>query len=392
LDQTVLGIIPCSYKKLLRRISVIFVTKIQTFRNFSIRRKTIFLPVYFLQQKAIFVTNYKVQVNMKKRILGKTGFEISEISLGTWQVGGRWGEAFSHSTADAILGSALDAGINFIDTADVYGAGESENAVGRAVRSRKDRIYVATKCGRQLRPHTDAAYQPPVLRKFVEASLKNMGLETLDLIQLHCPPGETYNRPEIFGLFDDLKKEGKILNLGVSVETVDEAMRAIAYQNVTTVQIIFNIFRQKPSEGFFEAAARKNVGIIVRVPLASGLLTGKINAASTFHKDDHRTFNRNGKAFDKGETFSGVDLETGLKAVEELKAVFSDTFDLTVPALRWILMFPEVSCIIPGASNPAQVLQNLQAMDYPDLSREQMTAIRDIYMRRIWPLIRGEKW
>ena len=221
---------------------------------------------------------------MKKRILGKTGFEISEIGTGTWQVGGKWGSDFSHSNADNILNSAIDKGVNFIDTADVYGDGESEKAVGRLVRSRKERIYVATKCGRKLSPHIDKSYQTKELRKFVENSLKNMGLETIDLIQLHCPPTETYYRPEIFEFFSTLKKEGKILNLGVSVEKIDEALKAIEYENVTSVQIIFNMLRQRPSEQFFAEAARKNIGIIARVPLASGLLTGKFTPALTVRK------------------------------------------------------------------------------------------------------------
>jgi len=236
---------------------------------------------------------------MKKRILGKTGFEISEIGLGTWQVGGKWGSAFDHDNADSILNSAIDNGVNFIDTADVYNDGESEKAIGRLIRNRSERIYVATKCGRRLSPHTDAAYQTKELRKFVEDSLTKMGLETLDLIQLHCPPTETYDRPEIFDLFDTLKKEGKILNLGVSVEKIDEAIKAIEYENVTTVQIIFNMLRQRPAQDFFDQAAKKNIGIIARVPLASGLLSGKFSLETKFGKDDHRSFNRNGEAFER---------------------------------------------------------------------------------------------
>ena len=259
---------------------------------------------------------------MKKRILGKTGFEITEIGLGTWQVGGKWGSVFNHQNADLILNSAIDNGVNFIDTADVYSDGESEKAIGRFLRSRSERIYVATKCGRKLSPHIDAAYQTKTLRKFVEDSLKNMGLETLDLIQLHCPPTQTYDRPEIFELFSQLKEEGKILNLGVSVEKIEEAQKAIQYENVTTVQLIFNMLRQRPAEDFFAQAAKNNVGIIVRVPLASGLLSGKFSHTTTFGKDDHRTFNRNGEAFDKGETFSGVDYTKGLAAVEEIKKLF----------------------------------------------------------------------
>lgn len=329
---------------------------------------------------------------MKKRILGKTGFEISEVGTGTWQVGGKWGSVFSHSNADAILNSAIDNGVNFIDTADVYSDGESEKAVGRLVHSRSERIYVATKCGRKFSPHIDKAYQPIALRKFVEDSLKNMGLETLDLIQLHCPPTETYNRPEIFELFDTLKKEGKILNLGVSVEQIEEALKAIEYENVTTVQIIFNMLRQRPSEHFFAEAARKNIGIIARVPLASGLLTGKFSPSTTFGKDDHRTFNRNGEAFDKGETFSGIDYLKGLRAVEEIKKLFPQHTNLSAIALKWILMFPEVSCVIPGASGSDQVQSNIRASELPDLSSEQMGNIKRIYEQLIWPDLAKEKW
>ena len=329
---------------------------------------------------------------MKKRILGKTGFEISEVGTGTWQVGGKWGSDFSHSNADSILNSAIDNGVNFIDTADVYSGGESEKAVGRLVKTRSERIYVATKCGRKFSPHIDQSYQPDALRKFVEDSLKNMGLETLDLIQLHCPPTETYYRPEIFELFDKLKTEGKILNLGVSVEKIDEALKAIEYENVTTVQIIFNMLRQRPSELFFAEAAKKNVGIIVRVPLASGLLTGKFTPSTTFGKDDHRTFNRNGEAFDKGETFSGIDYAKGLAAVEEIKKLFPLNTNLAAIALKWILMFPEVSCVIPGASSPDQILSNNLATELPDLTSEQMDNIKQVYEQHIWPDLAKEKW
>lgn len=329
---------------------------------------------------------------MKKRLLGKTGFEISEIGTGTWQVGGKWGSVFSQNNADAILNAAIDNGVNFIDTADVYSDGESEKAVGRLVRSRSERIYVATKCGRRFSPHTDAAYQPNALRKFVEDSLTNMGLETIDLIQLHCPPTETYYRPEIFELFNTLKKEGKILHLGVSVEKIDEALKALEYENVTTVQIIFNMLRQRPCEYFFAEAAKKNVGIIARVPLASGLLTGKFSPTTTFSKDDHRTFNRNGEAFDKGETFSGIDYQKGLLAVEEIKKLFPQNTDLSAVALKWILMFPEVSCVIPGASSPDQIYSNIRASEWPDLKLEQMEKINQIYKQTIWPDLAKEKW
>lgn len=320
---------------------------------------------------------------MNYRKLGKTGFKISEISLGTWQVGGKWGNNFNHTTANEILNTAVDLGVNFIDTADVYGNGESEKAVGQFVKSRSERIYVVTKCGRQLNPHTSEAYQPAVLRKFVENSLKNMGLETLDLIQLHCPPTEVYYRPEIFELFDKLKDEGKILNLGISVEKVEEALKGIEYENVTSVQIIFNVFRQRPAELFFEQAQKKNVGIIVRVPLASGLLTGKFSSNSTFTEGDHRNFNRNGEQFDKGETFSGINYETGLKAVDELKTIFPNDNNLATMALRWILQHEAVSTIIPGASKPEQIIANLDALNYPDLSEEQLFNVKAVYDKYI---------
>jgi len=320
---------------------------------------------------------------MNYRKLGKTGLNVSEISLGTWQVGGKWGDEFNNDNADKILNAAIDNGINFIDTADVYGDGESEKAVGHFVKSRSERIFVATKCGRQLNPHVNEAYKPAVLRKFVENSLKNMGLETLDLIQLHCPPTEVYYRPEIFELFDRLKDEGKILNLGISVEKVEEALKGIEFDNVTSVQIIFNMFRQRPAELFFEQAQKKNVGIIVRVPLASGLLTGKFSKQSTFTAGDHRNFNRNGEMFDKGETFSGIDYEIGLAAVEELKALFPQNENLAPIALKWILGFEAVSTIIPGASRAEQVSANLESLNFPDLSELELSKINSIYNKYI---------
>jgi len=302
-------------------------------------------------------------------------------------VGGKWGDAFSHTNADAILNKAIDSGINFIDTADVYGNGESEKAVGRIVKQRKEKIYVATKCGRQLNPHTSEAYQVDVLRKFVEDSLTNMGLETLDLIQLHCPPTQVFYRPEIFTLFDKLKQEGKIQNMGVSVEKVEEALKAIEYDNVTTVQIIFNLFRQRPAQLFFGEAKKKNVGIIVRVPLASGLLTGKFTATTDFTGGDHRQFNRNGEAFDKGETFSGIEYETGIAAVQALKKIFPDQANLAPIALKWILQFDAVSCIIPGASNITQVDSNIRAFDVPAFTAEQLQDMQDVYEQYIKPSV-----
>ena len=316
---------------------------------------------------------------MKYRILGKTGFEVSEISLGAWQVGGKWGSGFDDDLAERILHSAVDQGVNLIDTADVYEDGKSEAAVARVVRSRSERIYVATKCGRRIQPHADEGYRVGVLRGFVEDSLRNMQLEAIDLIQLHCPPTEVYYRPEIFELFDRLKDEGKILHLGVSVEKVEEAIKAIEYPNVASVQIIFNLFRQRPAGLFFREARKRDVGIIARVPLASGLLTGKFTKNTTFEAGHHRFFNREGTAFDKGETFSGIDYETGIEAVEKLKAVFPGQQNLAPLALRWVLMFPEVSCAIPGASAPGQVADNLKALDFPALTKAEMGSINDIY-------------
>lgn len=322
---------------------------------------------------------------MKYRKLGKTGFNVSEISLGTWQVGGRWGAKFNHDHADEIIHTAIDAGINFIDTADVYSEGLSEQAVGRVVRSRSEQIYVATKCGRQINPHVNEGYQPSVLRKYVEDSLRRTGLDTLDIIQLHCPPTEVYYRPEIFELFDRLKEEGKIQHLGVSVEKIEEAIKAIEFSNVCTVQIIFNMFRQRPAELFFKLAQEKNVGIIVRVPLASGLLTGKFSRQSRFAAGDHRNFNREGAAFDKGETFSGIPYEIGLDAVQELKSLFPNHQNLGPVALHWILQYAAVSCIIPGASRPEQVLSNVATNELPELTEEQLAGIQIIYDQRIRP-------
>jgi len=329
---------------------------------------------------------------MKKRILGKTGFEISEIGTGTWQVGGKWGSPFSHSNADAILNASIDNGVNFIDTADVYSDGESEKAVGRLVRSRSERIHVATKCGRRITPHTNEGYTTKVLRKHVEDSLRNMGLETIDLIQLHCPPTETFYRPEIFELFNDLKKEGKIGHLGVSVKLIDQALKAMDYENVTSVQLMFNMLRQLPSEHFFAEAKKKNVGILARVPLASGLLTGKFSVSTTFDKDDHRAPIRANEAFSNSEAFSGIDYGVGLKAVEELKKVFGTEVKLSALALKWILMFPEVSCVIPGASSEAQVLSNVQAAELPAFTAKQMEQVKQIYKTHISPHVAHVLW
>jgi aryl-alcohol dehydrogenase-like predicted oxidoreductase len=320
---------------------------------------------------------------MKYRTLGKTGFKVSEISMGTWQVGGTWGSGFDHPLAEHILRPALDEGINFIDTADVYENGESEKAVGKILRNSRERVYVATKCGRQINPHVNEGYTPEKLRKYVESSLQRLAMDCIDLIQLHCPPAEVYYRPEIFGEFEKLKAEGKILNLGVSVEKVEEAIKAIEFNNVTTVQIIYNIFRQRPHAYFFEKAAQKNVGIIVRVPLASGLLTGKFSKNSAFESGDHRNFNRDGEMFDKGETFSGIPFELGLDAVTKLKAILPANMTLTEMALKWILMKPQVSCIIPGASKVDQVRSNIKASNVSDLNPAVLKGIDEVYQQDV---------
>lgn len=331
---------------------------------------------------------------MKTRVLGKTGFKVSEVSLGTWQVGGGWGATFDMEEAVRTVETALDQGVTFVDTADVYGDGDSERAVAEALRRRGllggDKVHFATKCGRRLRPHVADGYTREALTGFVEDSLRNMGAEALDLVQLHCPPTDVYYRPEVFAAMDDLVKQGKIHHYGVSVERVEEALKAIEFPNVATVQIIYNMFRQRPAERFFAEAAARNIGIIVRVPLASGLLTGKMRRDTVFASGDHRFFNREGAAFDRGETFAGVDYETGLRAVEALREVFPDTAGgptLAQIALRWILMEPAVSCVIPGASRESQARDNAAASELPALTAEQMAAVRGVYDQYIRALV-----
>jgi len=315
---------------------------------------------------------------MKYRQLGKTGFQISEVSFGAWAIGGTWGPVDDTVSMKA-LESAIEQGINFFDTADVYGGGRSEKLLSRLRASQKDRIYIATKAGRQLNPHTTEGYTINNIRRFVEQSLKNLNTECIDLLQLHCPPTPVYENEEFFSSLSTLIQEGKIAHLGVSVETVEEARRAILYNNVSTVQIIFNMFRHKPAEVFFAEAQDRNVGIIARVPLASGLLTGKMSLDTQFDPNDHRSFNRHGEAFDKGETFSGVPYDKGLQAVEALKAIVPDDMTLAQFALRWILNHDAISCVIPGGKTPAQVTQNAAASDFPPLTDEIMAQVKDIY-------------
>jgi aryl-alcohol dehydrogenase-like predicted oxidoreductase len=323
---------------------------------------------------------------MEFRELGRTGWKVSEISFGAWAIGGTWGDVDDRESL-AALHRALDLGVNFFDTADVYGDGRSERLLAQLHKERKESFRVATKAGRRLFPHKAKGYNRENLTAFVERSLKNLATETLDLLQLHCPPTAVYYMPEVFGILDDLSKEGKLRFYGVSVERVEEALKAIEYPAVQSVQIIFNIFRQRPADLFFREAERKEVGILTRLPLSSGMLAGKMNRSSTFSPDDHRAFNRHGESFDRGETFSGIDFETGLQAVDELRAFVPSDMTLAQMALRWILMFPAVTCAIPGAKRPAQVEENVSAADLPALPDPTMAGIRDLYDRRIRPLV-----
>jgi aryl-alcohol dehydrogenase-like predicted oxidoreductase len=323
---------------------------------------------------------------MQYRTLGKTGYEVSAISFGAWAIGGSWGSVQDDDAIHA-LHRALDLGVNFFDTADVYGDGHSEQLLARLRRERSEPFYVATKAGRRLNPHVAAGYTRENLTAFVERSLKNLEMEALDLVQLHCPPTEVYYMPEAFAAMDGLVQAGKVRHYGVSVEKVEEALKAIEYPGVDTVQIIFNIFRQRPAELFFGQAAKREVGIITRVPLASGLLTGKMRPDTHFATDDHRQFNRQGASFDRGETFAGVDYETGLQAVEALRPLVPAGQTMAQMALRWILTFPEVSCAIPGGRRPAQVEDNVAAADLPAPSEETLEAIQQIYTERIRPLV-----
>jgi aryl-alcohol dehydrogenase-like predicted oxidoreductase len=322
---------------------------------------------------------------MNYRSLGRTGWNVSEISFGAWAIGGEWGHV-SDQDALAALHKAVDCGINFIDTADVYGSGRSERLVGQLRKSRKA-IIVATKAGRRLPSQTIEGYSRQNLSSWVEDSLRNLATDTVDLLQLHCPPTSLYDRPEVFGILDELAKAGKIRYYGVSVEKVEEALKAIEYPNLQTIQIIFNCFRQRPAEQFFPKAQQKKTGILARVPLASGLLTGKFNRTSSFASDDHRNFNRHGEAFDVGETFSGVDYEVGLEAVEQIRKLLSAGVSMSQFALRWILMFDAVSCAIPGGKRTEQVEDNCGASGLPPLSPQTMTAIQQVYDQKIRPLV-----
>jgi aryl-alcohol dehydrogenase-like predicted oxidoreductase len=319
---------------------------------------------------------------MQYRELGRTGFNVSAISFGAWAIGGTWGPVDDGDSLKA-LHRALDLGVNFFDTADVYGDGHSEQLLARLKRERGPIFRIATKAGRRLSPHNAAGYTAENLTGFVERSAKNLEVEALDLLQLHCPPSDVYYMPEVFGALDDLKRAGKLKHYGVSVERVEEALKAIEYPDVQSVQIIFNIFRQRPAELFFAEAQRRKVGILARLPLSSGLLGGKMKLEQQFAADDHRSFNRAGAAFDRGETFSGFDYATGLSVVEELRALVPANMSLAQFALRWIDMHDAVTCSIPGAKRPDQVAENAAAADLPPLPDDVMRRVKEIFDSRV---------
>lgn len=323
---------------------------------------------------------------MQYRELGRTGWKVSAVSFGAWAIGGTWGPV-EDTESIAALHRAVELGVNFFDTADVYGDGRSERLLAQLRRQHSETIYIATKAGRRLNPYVPEGYNRKNLTAFVERSLGNLGTEALDLLQLHCPPVQVYYMPEVFGVLDELVEAGKIRYYGVSVEKVEEALKAIEFPNVQSVQIIFNMFRHRPSELLFEQVKKRKVGILTRLPLASGMLTGKLKPDTTFAPDDHRTFNRNGAAFDRGETFSGVDYNVGLQVVDQLKAICPAAMTMTQFALRWILMFDAVTCAIPGGKRPSQVEQNCAAADLSPLSGRTMAKVRTIYDNHIRELV-----
>ena len=322
---------------------------------------------------------------MKKRRLGKTNVFVSEIALGTWQLGNAWGKPFNIDLANETLCASIDTGINCIDTADVYSGGVAEKTIGSFFIN-KEKPYIITKIGRRSNPHDAKSYTKETLLGYVNDSRANLRQDQLDLVLLHCPPSSVYEDKAVFDALESFKQEGLIRNYGVSIETLEEGFKALEYEGVAAIEVIFNMFRLKPLERFFEEAKKRDVGIIVRVPLASGLLTGKFDNQKKFEEKDHRFYNREGKSFDKGETFSGVDYELGLRAVEELKKVFN-TNDLTLFALKYILMFDEVSVVIPGASKPEQVYKNVRASDLKPLSIEEMDEVKRIYDKYIKPSV-----
>jgi aryl-alcohol dehydrogenase-like predicted oxidoreductase len=333
-----------------------------------------------------------IQMTLSMRKFGRTGWNVSEIGFGAWAIGGAWGNV-AEADAKAALNAALDGGVTFIDTADVYGDGRSERIIRDVLQQRGgERPIVATKLGRRLDPHVTSGYlNKRELEAFIDRSRSNLGVDTLDLVQLHCPPTEVYYRPEVFDAMDDFVADGKIRYYGVSVEKVEEALKAIEYPNVVSVQIIYNMFRQRPADLFFTEAKKKDVAVIARVPLASGMLTGKMSAESVFASDDHRAFNRHGEAFDVGETFSGVPYDVALKAVDELRDLVPVDASMAQLALRWILMEDAVSVIIPGSKNATQAASNALAASLAPLSDEVMQRVREVYQHRIAPHVH-QRW
>ena len=327
---------------------------------------------------------------MQYRELGRTGLNVSAIGFGAWAIGGTWGPVDDTASLQA-LHCALDLGVNFFDTADVYGDGHSERLLARLKRERGPIFHTATKVGRRLNPHQASGYTRENLTAFVERSLDNLEVQALELVQLHCPPGEVYYMPEVFGVLDDLKRAGKLKHYGVSVERVEEALKAIEYPDVQSVQIVFNVFRQRPAELFFAEAQKRKVGILARLPLSSGLLGGKMKPGQHFAADDHREFNRDGAAFDRGETFSGFDFETGLQVVEELRALLPAGMTLPQFALRWIEMHDAVTCSIPGAKRPEQVTENTAALSLAPLPNDLMRRVKEIYDARVRPAVH-QRW
>jgi len=315
---------------------------------------------------------------METRPLGTAGVDVTEVGLGTWQLGGDWGDVAEERAREAVR-TALDAGITFLDTADVYGDGRSERLIRDVLAERDEDPFVATKAGRRLDPHVAEGYTEANLRGFVDDSRERLDVETLDLVQLHCPPTDVYYRPEVFEALETLREEDRIDHYGVSVERVEEALKAIEYPGVETVQIIFNPFRQRPREVFFEEAAARNVGVIVRVPLASGLLTGALSADTEFPENDHRNFNRDGAAFDVGETFAGVPYDDGLAAVDAIEPLVPDGTSMAQFTLRWILDHDAVSTVIPGSSTPEHIRDNVAAADLPRLSADRHAGVREVY-------------
>lgn len=327
---------------------------------------------------------------MEYRRLGRTGRDVSVIGFGAWAIGGDWGTVDDAASLRA-LHAAADAGVTLFDTADVYGGGHSERLIGRFLRERAgESLFVATKMGRGV-PLDPASYTPEAFRDWVNRSRERLGMDRLDLVQLHCLPTSTYYRPELFAALDDLVADGSIAAYGVSVEKVEEGLKAIEFPGLATVQIIFNAFRQRPAERFLAAAARRDVGVLARVPLASGLLTGRLTRETAFEPTDHRLFNRHGESFDMGETFSGVDYETGLAVVEELRALVPEGATMAQLALRWILMHDGVTATIPGAKTPEQARANAAAADLAPLPQATMDRIAVLYATRIRPLVH-QRW